>query len=104
MTDTEETDSTGLPTNYAPLALEKEMREFWIKNQIREKLELLEKNAKGYLGYVEGPPTLNGIPHIGHARGQNNEGYSLPMENHGRLLHAILGWMGLPRFTRRIGS
>ncbi len=41
---TEEADSTiGLPTNYSPLALEKEMREFWVKNQIREKLELLEK-------------------------------------------------------------
>jgi isoleucyl-tRNA synthetase len=68
---TEEADSNqGLPTNYAPLQLEKEIREFWVKNQIREKLELVEKNAKGYLGYVEGPPTLNGIPHIGHARGR----------------------------------
>jgi isoleucyl-tRNA synthetase len=85
----EEADSnTGLPTNYSPLALEKEMREFWVKNQIREKLELLEKNAKGYLGYVEGPPTLNGIPHIGHARGRimkdiryrlkTMEGYYMP--------------------------
>jgi isoleucyl-tRNA synthetase len=68
---TQEADSNlSLPTNYAPLELEKEIREFWVKNQIREKLELLEKNAKGILGYVEGPPTLNGIPHIGHARGR----------------------------------
>ena len=85
----EETDSNqGLPTNYAPLQLEKEMREFWAKNQIREKLELLEKDAKGILGYVEGPPTLNGIPHIGHARGRvmkdiryrwkTMEGYYMP--------------------------
>ena len=89
MTDTEETDSTlGLPTNYAPLQLEKEIREFWVKNQIREKLELIEKDAKGILGYVEGPPTLNGIPHIGHARGRvmkdiryrwkTMEGYYMP--------------------------
>ncbi len=89
LTATEEADSNiGLPTNYTPLALEKEMREFWAKNQIREKLELLEKNAKGYLGYVEGPPTLNGIPHIGHARGRimkdiryrwkTMEGYYMP--------------------------
>ncbi|MGD0645383.1 MAG: isoleucine--tRNA ligase [Candidatus Bathyarchaeia archaeon] len=71
MTATEEADSNqGLPTNYSPLELEREIREFWVKNQIRNKLELLEKNAKGYLGYVEGPPTLNGIPHIGHARGR----------------------------------
>jgi isoleucyl-tRNA synthetase len=60
-----------LPTDYRPLELEKEIREFWQKNQIREKLELREKEPnKGFLGYVEGPPTLNGIPHIGHARGR----------------------------------
>ena len=67
----EANSNLSLPTNYTPLELEKEIREFWIKNRIREKLELLEKTAaKGNLGYVEGPPTLNGIPHIGHARGR----------------------------------
>jgi isoleucyl-tRNA synthetase len=63
-------NSQGLASDYRPLDLEKEIREFWEKNQIRGKLELLEKDAKGVLGYVEGPPTLNGIPHIGHARGR----------------------------------
>ena len=43
---------------------------------------------KAILGYVEGPPTLNGIPHIGHARGRvmkdiryrwkTMEGYYMP--------------------------
>jgi len=28
------------------------------------------KENKGVLGYVEGPPTLNGVPHVGHARGR----------------------------------
>jgi isoleucyl-tRNA synthetase len=60
----------SLPTDYRPLELEKEIRGFWEKNQIRDKLELREKDSKGILGYVEGPPTLNGIPHIGHARGR----------------------------------
>jgi isoleucyl-tRNA synthetase len=60
----------SLPTDYRPLELEKETRDFWEKNQIRDKLELREKDAKGVSGYVEGPPTLNGIPHIGHARGR----------------------------------
>jgi isoleucyl-tRNA synthetase len=67
---TEADQNQGLPTNYAPMELEKEIREFWQKNQIRQKLEDLEKTAKNKLGYVEGPPTLNGIPHIGHARGR----------------------------------
>ena len=59
MTAQSEVDlNQSLPTNYNPLALEKEIREFWVKYQIRDKLELLEKDAKGILGYVEGPPTL----------------------------------------------
>ena len=80
----------NLPQNYTPLELEKEIREFWAKRQIREKLEALQNspNIKGNLGYVEGPPTLNGIPHIGHARGRimkdiryrwkTMEGYYMP--------------------------
>jgi isoleucyl-tRNA synthetase len=63
-------NSLSLATEYKPLELEKEIREFWEKNQIRGKLELREKDSKGVLGYVEGPPTLNGIPHIGHSRGR----------------------------------
>ncbi len=89
MTATSETDSKlGLSTNYTPLEIEKEIRAFWSKNQIREKLELKEKDSKRDLGYVEGPPTLNGIPHIGHARGRvmkdiryrwkTMEGYYMP--------------------------
>jgi isoleucyl-tRNA synthetase len=65
-----ETNQT-LPPDYQPLELEKQVREFWEKNQIRQKLENREHEPnKGNLGYVEGPPTLNGIPHIGHARGR----------------------------------
>ena len=63
-------NSLSLASDYSPLELEREIRKFWEKNQIREKLELREKDSKGCLGYVEGPPTLNGIPHIGHSRGR----------------------------------
>ncbi|MEM2104267.1 MAG: isoleucine--tRNA ligase [Candidatus Bathyarchaeia archaeon] len=57
--------------DYHPLEIEKEIREFWDKNRIQEKLmELREKNNVGVSGWVEGPPTLNGIPHMGHARGR----------------------------------
>ncbi|MCL5876202.1 MAG: isoleucine--tRNA ligase [Candidatus Bathyarchaeota archaeon] len=88
--NTADQNKNALPTNYTPLELEKEIREFWAENQIREKLEALEDspNIKGNLGYVEGPPTLNGIPHIGHARGRimkdiryrwkTMEGYYMP--------------------------
>jgi len=60
-----------LSMDYRPLEIEREIREFWEKNCIQEKLmELRMKNNIGVLGYVEGPPTLNGIPHVGHARGR----------------------------------
>jgi len=56
-----------LTLDYRPLELEKQVREFWEKTNVREKLEQqrLEKN-RGVLGFVEGPPTLNGVPHVGH--------------------------------------
>ncbi len=61
----------SLTLDYRPLELEKEIREFWEKNRIKEKLmEFREKNNKGISGWVEGPPTLNGVPHVGHARGR----------------------------------
>src|SRR5512136_2062510 len=68
--ESEASSNQGLTPDYRPLELEREIREFWEKNQIRNKMEQLEKNSKAVLGYVEGPPTLNGIPHIGHARGR----------------------------------
>ena len=70
VTDKPEANSDlGLTPDYRPLELEKEIREFWEKNKIRDKLEAYDLIYPS-LGYVEGPPTLNGIPHIGHARGR----------------------------------
>jgi isoleucyl-tRNA synthetase len=67
-----ETDSREwLTQDYRPLELEKKVREFWQKNKTAEKLmQQRERSNKGVLGYVEGPPTLNGLPHVGHARGR----------------------------------
>ncbi|NIU39868.1 class I tRNA ligase family protein, partial [Candidatus Bathyarchaeota archaeon] len=60
-----------LTLDYRPLELEREVREFWERNSILQKLtECKEKNNVGLLGYVEGPPTLNGVQHVGHARGR----------------------------------
>ena len=60
-----------LTSNYNPLELERKVHAFWEKNHIAEKLEELRlKNNRGFLGYIEGPPTLNGYPHVGHLRGR----------------------------------
>lgn len=60
-----------LTQSYNPLELENEVRAFWEENQTLKKLsETRKKNNKKLLGYVEGPPTLNGIQHVGHARGR----------------------------------
>jgi len=60
-----------LTMDYRPLELEKEIHEFWEKNRTKEKLmEYREKKNIDISGWVEGPPTLNGIPHVGHARGR----------------------------------
>jgi len=66
-----DTSERWVTEDYRPLELEQLVREFWKKNKVREKLEQmkLEEN-KGVLGFVEGPPTLNGVPHVGHARGR----------------------------------
>lgn len=72
MTAKFKTDSfSQLEPNYNPLELENEIRLFWNKNHTQQKLSAArEKKNVGVLGYVEGPPTLNGIPHVGHARGR----------------------------------
>lgn len=60
-----------LTLSYRPLELEQKLREFWEKNRVSQKLmQFREKKNKGVLGFVEGPPTLNGFPHVGHARGR----------------------------------
>jgi isoleucyl-tRNA synthetase len=61
----------ALSADYRPLELENEIRQFWQENQILKRLaEAKQKDNAGLLGYVEGPPTLNGVPHVGHARGR----------------------------------
>jgi len=45
---------------------EKEMIEFWEENKIPERTRNKERDKK--FGFTEGPPTANGLPHIGHVR------------------------------------
>src|SRR3990170_6502464 len=66
-----DTSKRWLTLDYRPLDVEQQVREFWQTHKVREKLEQLRSTRNnGVLGYVEGPPTLNGLPHVGHARGR----------------------------------
>lgn len=46
--------------------VEKEINEFWKKNRIFQKSIEIRRGSKAFVFY-EGPPTANGLPHIGHA-------------------------------------
>jgi isoleucyl-tRNA synthetase len=46
--------------------VEREINEFWKKNRIFQKSIEIRRGSKAFVFY-EGPPTANGLPHIGHA-------------------------------------
>lgn len=46
--------------------IEKEILDFWKENKIFQKLKEKEKKIKRKFIFFEGPPTANGLPHIGH--------------------------------------
>jgi len=63
--------ATVLEPTYNAKVIENEVREFWERAKIREIIERERKKASvGKLGFVEGPPTLNGRCHPGHSRGR----------------------------------
>jgi len=54
-------------TNYSPHEIEREVQEYWKKQGIVEKIVKLDaKKKKFYL--LDGPPYVNGIPHVGHIK------------------------------------
>jgi len=58
-----------LNPSFHPKEVEDEIRQFWSRINVRKIVE--EKlSSKKPVGYVEGPPTMNGEPHIGHIRGR----------------------------------
>ncbi|MEM2339046.1 MAG: isoleucine--tRNA ligase, partial [Nitrososphaerales archaeon] len=63
------TSSFSLPPTYNFKQIENEIRGYWERVNIRKIVQEALSN-KPPVGYVEGPPTMNGEPHIGHIRGR----------------------------------
>ena len=62
------TDRTLNP-NFNPKEIEDDVRKLWEDIDVRHIVsEKITNNSP--VGYVEGPPTMNGEPHIGHMRGR----------------------------------
>ena len=72
--------NTGLWIGIVLMELQGKFNAKSIENEIRCYLndidlkEYLEKeflfNSNNLLGYIDGPPTMNGEPHVGHLRGR----------------------------------
>ena len=58
-----------LTGRYNPLEVEEEISRWWSENRILEKVFKLNENAPVF-AFLEGPPTVNGYMHVGHARGR----------------------------------
>jgi isoleucyl-tRNA synthetase len=59
-----------LPT-FDAKAIEKLVREHWEKVNLQQLIQKESEVSKyPLLGFVEGPPTMNGDPHLGHLRGR----------------------------------
>jgi isoleucyl-tRNA synthetase len=66
---TESTADNPLPSNYDWKVVEARVRRFTTEADFHKQIaDALGANP--VVGYVEGPPTLNGVPHIGHIRGR----------------------------------
>ncbi|MCD6324019.1 MAG: class I tRNA ligase family protein, partial [Desulfurococcales archaeon] len=78
--------------------LEAEVKDFWRDNNIPEKWRSF-KDGNPIFSFLEGPPTANGYPHIGHLRGRIYKDMVLKfMRLKGFNVWAQAGWdeQGLP--------
>ncbi|MCD6592400.1 MAG: isoleucine--tRNA ligase [Thaumarchaeota archaeon] len=58
-----------LTGRYNPLKVEEEISRWWSENRVLEKVFKLNEKAPVF-AFLEGPPTVNGYMHVGHARGR----------------------------------
>lgn len=84
--------------NYNALAVEDYVRKFWAEKNIEEKWRAFDPNNKKFT-FLEGPPTTNGFPHVGHIRGRTYKDVVLRFwRSRGYSVWAQGGWdmQGLP--------
>ena len=67
--NSEAVPSSPLPSTYDWKSVEARSRRFKTEADVLSQVHR-ELGANEPVGYVEGPPTLNGVPHIGHVRGR----------------------------------
>ena len=58
-----------LAKRYDPLEVEKQVLDFWDKEDVYNKTVSLRESGPAW-NFLEGPPTTNGFMHVGHARGR----------------------------------
>ncbi|MFP3293656.1 MAG: class I tRNA ligase family protein, partial [Nitrososphaeria archaeon] len=76
--------------------LEEEVRRIWESDGVRG---ALESRGGEVVGFIEGPPTMNGEPHVGHLRGRMLKDVWFRLETmRGRRVVFRAGWdtQGLP--------
>jgi len=81
-------------------AVEREVMSYWEKNEIFKKYEEWMKSKERLFIFLEGPPTANGLPHVGHAltRTVKDAFLRYKVMNGYRIFPYIAGWdcHGLP--------
>ncbi|MEM3737167.1 MAG: isoleucine--tRNA ligase [Candidatus Bathyarchaeia archaeon] len=58
-----------LKNHYNPVEIEEEVLRWWRKESVEKRIEAARKDGPLFR-FLEGPPTTNGLMHIGHARGR----------------------------------
>lgn len=84
---------------YDPLKIEEEVRAFWDEREIPKKWRAFDQKAERRFTFLEGPPTTNGFPHVGHIRGRTYKDVVLRFwRSRGFSVWAQGGWdmQGLP--------
>nr|MCG2880652.1 class I tRNA ligase family protein [Vulcanisaeta sp.] len=87
-----------MDTQFDVKKIEELVRRFWVENSIEHKWRS-GGGDKGLFAFLEGPPTTNGFPHVGHIRGRTYKDVVLRYRRlQGYRVWARAGWdeQGLP--------